>query len=40
LPRGYVVTASVDEPWDMGNGIRALPWRDLARGDLPAQWLP
>ncbi|HZT55603.1 MAG TPA: DUF4143 domain-containing protein, partial [Burkholderiaceae bacterium] len=39
LPRGYVVTASVDEPWDMGNGIRVLPWRDLARGNLPPQWL-
>jgi predicted AAA+ superfamily ATPase len=39
LARGYVVTAALDEPWDMGNGIRVLPWRDLARGSLPAQWL-
>ena len=39
LPRGYVVSASVDEAWDMGHGIHVLPWRRLARGELPSQWL-
>lgn len=38
LRRGYVVTASIDEAWDMGNGITVLPWRQIAAGELPRDW--